>query len=498
MSSQNKIFQREINKDRFDYVLFLVLTCVLALVTLKGFTFAPEIRNDWNSLGFSYDTSIPLILAVPFDLLYVGVAVWFLIRRKVAFGKKQLIMTTIFIILAAFRISSYFLFPESVEFSLSNPFDPNQIIDISYSDYALVDKCIECIAEVIFLFHLYLIAMVFPTLNKDKKDIVSSVVLMLFAAVAIVMTIYSMITEGDILLGNLYYYLGKPGYMINDAISFTSHRNVFGFFLTLGVISQVLFLFKKPNFISILIMLYLAAFTILIHSRTSISICFLLLGLTMISFIVLNLKKHPVISCSFILMILAAIILVVLSLTVFKDRVVVKKIYEELKKFFDFTSVNNRIDHISTSWKLLTYHSYFFWMGLGRVPFMHNYHQYLVAINYEPNTVTSHNGFLEPFFYQGAVMGIIYFIFYIVIFGLIIYLFVKKDKNIGISYLLAGLGLFIHSIFEMRAIFIFESTSILFMMIFLFPLIKEYSYFIANKEDIIDNRRYKTLIYKLS
>ena len=220
MSSQNKIFQREINKDRFDYVLFLVLTCVLALVTLKGFTFAPEIRNDWNSLGFSYDTSIPLILAVPFDLLYVGVAVWFLIRRKVAFGKKQLIMTTIFIILATFRISSYFLFPESVEFSLSNPFDPNQIIDISYSDYALVDKCIECIAEVIFLFHLYLIAMVFPTLNKDKKDIVSSVVLMLFAAVAIVMTIYSMITEGDILLGNLYYYLGKPGYMINDAISF--------------------------------------------------------------------------------------------------------------------------------------------------------------------------------------------------------------------------------------------------------------------------------------
>ena len=170
MSSQNKIFQREINKDRFDYVLFLVLTCVLALVTLKGFTFAPEIRNDWNSLGFSYDTSIPLILAVPFDLLYVGVAVWFLIRRKVAFGKKQLIMTTIFIILATFRISSYFLFSESVEFSLSNPFDPNQIIDISYSDYALVDKCIECIAEVIFLFHLYLIAMVFPTLNKDKKD----------------------------------------------------------------------------------------------------------------------------------------------------------------------------------------------------------------------------------------------------------------------------------------------------------------------------------------
>ncbi len=498
MNSQNRIFQQEIKRERFDYVLFLVLTCILALVCLKGFRLAPDISNDWNSLGFSYDSSIPLILAVPVDILYIIIAIWFLARRKVVFKKKQLFITTIFIILAVYRISSYFLFPESVEFSLANPFDSAQLIDIKFTDYALVDKCIECIAEVIFLFHLYLIAMVFPTLNKDKKDVVSLAVFGLFAAVAIVMTIYSMITEGDKLLGNLYFYLGKPGYTLTDAVSFTSHRNVFGFFLTLGVISQVLLLFKKPNLFSVIIILYCSFFTILIHSRTSISICFLLLVLTIVSFVILNLRKHPIVSTSFILILVAAIVLISLSLTVYEDTPLIKRLMEEIKRFFDFTSINNRIDHLSTSLNLLTYHPYFFWMGLGRVPFMNTYHQYLVAINYEPNTVTCHNGYLEPFFFEGAVMGILYLISYVVLFGFIIYLFIKKDKNTGIGYLLAGLGLAVHSIFEMRALFIFDSTSILFMMIFLFPLLKDYSYYLANKKVIINNRRYELLVYKLS
>ena len=498
MRNQSKIFQLEINKERFDYVLFIILTCALSLVNLKGFTLAPDIEHDWNSLGFSYDTSIPLALAIPIDLFYIGLAIWIFYRRKIKFGKKQLLMTSIFVILACYRISTYFLFPTTVDFIVPNPFETGITYSITYSNYALVDRCIECVAEVLFLFHLYMIAMVFPTLHKDKKEIITKAILIIFSIVAIFMTLYSIIFERELLINNFYDFIGKPGYTFQNVVSITSHRNVFGFFLTFGVIAQIIYLFKKPNFASVLIIIYLTLFTVLTHSRTSICICFLLSFLTLITFIILNLKKHPIISSTFILILLAIIVLLILMFTVFKDESLVENFLNKLKGFLDLTTINNRIDHVSTSMTLLAYYPYFFWVGFGRVPFMSIYHQYLVDINYEPNTVTSHNGYIETFFLQGTAMGILYYIFYIVIFAIIIYLFIKRDKSLGVSYMLAGLGLAIHSIFESRALFIFDSTAPLFMLLFLYPLIYDFSYYRYNEKDIINNRRYELLVDKIS
>lgn len=496
------IQKQAIKRERIDYFLFFIVTCLLALVVMKGFTASTSDSHQWLSFDFSFDTALPPFIAIPSDIGFLVFAIIFMVRRKVRFGKKELLFTALFIVLATYRILTYVYFPETPFYlDVNNPFNNNTLVHLTYNGYpSLLDMVEECIAEVFFLFYLYLVAVFFFSMRKDEKMLIGRIIICIFAAVAVFMTIYSMIFEWDGLVNNFYNFIGKDGYenTFINVKSITSNRNVFGFFITLGVVSQILMLFKKPNVFSIIVIVYLSLFSLLLHSRTTISICFLLDVLTIVSFVILYLKKHPVISSFFILALIGIILFFLLTLVVFKDSSFSKSFAGQLKKFFDFTTINMRKDHLSTSFDLVLANPYFFWIGLGRVPFLSLYHQYLTIVNYEPYTVTSHCGVLESFFFEGAIMGIFYLLIYAACIAIIIYLFVKKQRAVAVSYGISFIGLFLHMLVEPRGMLIIDSTSSLFFLIFLLPLINEYSYYLGSKQAIINNRRYDYLSYRIA
>ncbi len=483
-------------KDRIDHIIFICLTCALALVCLKGFEFDGERANAWFGIVYSFDRAMPLVVAIPVIILFLGLCVLFIIRRKVQFHRKELIITSIFIVIAVYRILTYLIFPTGeIVFQFLDPYTSSEIT-LTYSDYLTIDKVIECLSEVCFLFYFY-VALAFFTDIKNDDGLITEIVYHLFALVAVVMTFYSLIFETDGLINNFYDLIGVPGYNFVDVTSFTSHRNVFGFFITLAVISEIVVFFRRANIVSLILMFYLTIFSIFIHSRTTICICLLLCFLTAVLFSIFNFQKHKVISGIFIGLFSCAVVFVIVFFAAFRDSEIVTILISQIESFFNFQTLFYRGSHIYTSFALLMSNPWFFWFGFGRVPYTSIYHQYLVTIDYEVEIVTSHCGFIEPFLYQGVIMGVLQLFGYIAILGYIIYMFTQKRTDRACGFIVAFFGLSLHSTFESRGLFIFDSTSVLYMLVLLLPVLEEYSYYSAHKTAIINDRRVELLTYKL-
>lgn len=461
-SNTNK---RRVFNNILNIILFLLITICIPLFTLGKFSFKESNEIDGvvsNIYSFSYyaDVTPSLYVVIPLVSVYLLFSVLLLVRLRKEI-KINIFYVILFLLFVGVRCYSIFTFYNgSQTFNYIEPFNESSI-SITYSGFSLTDRIITFIYNFCFASYFLLIATFKPLIKNNKYFF--HILFILIELVVLSMIIYSFIYEFDKVKNNFFaLFSPDPNCKFDMSItSYTTYRNVFGFFLMFGYLFASFDFLHKENFFSLFLMVIFYLFSLILCSRTPLLLMTVASGLFLLLYPIFNFIKHKGYSILFIVTLICIILFFVITLYGFNDTFLNKYL------FFikNYMTVNARKDLGKVALTMMN-NIYVFLCGYSKYPFISIFSQYNLLTPIDHNVLTtSHNSFYDVFIQYGVLgASILAIVLLVMLIRLIVVLF-KEKKTINIAYIIAMGLLAVYSYLEPRFIFLEEGTCIFFILV---------------------------------
>ena len=457
--------------DIRDTFILAILSLLSGFLSIGSITTTDTAEKLNLSNGFTvgnlfveFNTIPKLYVAIPlFAVFFIFLIAFFVCRLKETNIKPNKWMVSIGILLLIARIVGVFFFSPKGNFTYISPLD-NSTVSLTYDGLSMQGKILEIISEFLFGSFFILIFTYIKTLSNYTLPIFK-LALYTPIIVALVALIYSLIKEYNSWINNLLYLLKKVE-EIDNIQSLTTHKNMFGFFLFLGTLSSLIFFYKHHNIIFYILSGIFLVGTVIILSKTSILLTFIVFFIVTIMYFSSYRKEHKINSIICLIVFILSIVVLVFAVYVFFKG-------GFLEKFKNHNTLSMRFDHVNIAAAMFKDQSILLYIfGYGKTPFTVLYERFETAINYEV-LWTSHNSYMETL----AHFGIIGLLTIILCDGYVLhqinYLVIKKKiKECAIYYPIFAI-LCAYSIFEPRMLFLLSSGTevFLFYFILLFPVL---------------------------
>ncbi len=478
-NSQNKIDKSEI----VDIVFLFFLSAFPALFSIAGLSkkiLLGENNDSWLSVHFS--TWFPLLLIIGM-LLYVFFASLFISRRK----KKQTMKVSPWLIsffglmILCRAITNYASPYGAFSIEILSPFDQT-IKSFSYEGVSFLNRTLSFLAESFSLSYMLLLLVFIPTLDKKAFKKVFQYVLILIYLAFLVMKFYSYIKEMDEIENNFMLLAGKKAGVILPVTSFTTHKNMYGFFLWISSLSLLFLYFyhKRFGYFFLFLMAFDFVTCFCAASRLPSLLIFLTMGFLLFYMAVFDLKRNKANGIlSIILLSFFVIFLLVMALG-YNETPLGKKIVYLFSSFRDYRTLTTRNALHDRALSLFsTPFSYLF--GYGKEPYLYFFKE--SGIRMEQELVDfAHSAFIDMLLAYGWIGFLLLLCFYSYLFYHIISLIAKHDEH-GIVYLFLFLIMIGYSTEESKLMPLsMDGTSVLSIYLLILPLEAEYS-FVKSKKD---------------
>lgn len=484
----------------FDIFLFFVLSSFTAIFSLSGYFKNNPIPEQSTFLHQHFFGILNLLMVVSF-LVYVFLFLLFIHRRKKK-DKKRISpwMICLFLFFILLRGATDFSSPyQSFVETFTYPVN-HQIYNISYQGISLPDRIVNFLSEsAILSFFLlpftYMKGMEKPYLIKFFLGILFSVVVLCIAC-----NIYSYITEGKSIIFNIKMMFFKEKGDFCHIASFTSHKNVYGFFLWLGTISLFLLsvLQEKYKGLNLALMVYFLLSAIVIKSRFPIG----LITITILFYLIYTAtafhkkdRSFSIFSYSILGVLLFFLIIV---FTFGKDTAICRKIRFLIEDFTNLRTIFSRKELTMRALSLINSPFHFFF-GYGKEQYMYFFDRLGLAIMSDDIVDLAHNGFLDVIVSYGITGFLPVLLVNISIVIKSIRLIIRKN-NRGILYLFFFLTITFYGFVESRILMGLEGSGFFFLLILLVPVLIDDSCLTKGENDDIYHSMAmeKILITKLS
>jgi len=479
-------FDKRANVDTaelVDFSLFVLLSLLAAVFTLGSFQVSSEAFENMNGfyINGSYFYYLPnrmtdLFIFIPASIAYLTVALLFIYRRYTKTKKlpsQNLIMVLGVLVLLRFISNFSFPYGEQV-YSYLSPFN-HQFYSVSYQGYLIGERIVSFLDEILFYSFFFIAIDYIPTFSVSIKKVVNGL-LYLIIGIAFIMTIYALAVSSSAISNNFRFIFIDSTLELDYSItSFTSQRNVFGFFLLMGAIASFLLSFrKKPNPLLFFFSFYFSFFCLLAWSRIASVLSLVLLILLHLG--VLLFTKYKGYRIYSLVVLAVGLFITVLFLTALKETDIAVSFMHALERFKDDGTLEARYGLWQKALSMFN-NPYAIIFGYGRIPFISILDSYSVLINSQV-LWTSHNAFIDQLLSYG-LSGIV---FEVAFLGYLIYRFsllVKNRSKIGLTYLVILILLLVYSNYEPRMLLSMEGTEIMLFYVFLLTFLfdsKNYSY----------------------
>jgi len=256
ITNKEKSLTSKKENDVFDIILFILVSLFASLFTLGRF--GGEADFELNQTGIVilgkeilYTPSEPmnLYLFIPATICYLVIVLAFLISRYKKINKlPSKYLLSLFSIFVFIRFISVFSFPyEEQSYFFTSPFNQS-LVNVNYSGFSITNRFISFFTDIFFASYFFI---AFDYIKTFSKAFNKALDYFLYAVIllALAMTIYSYCAETSKISNNIIFLFHDHSGTFDITISsFTSYRNVYGFFLLMGcVASFVLSFIRKPN-----------------------------------------------------------------------------------------------------------------------------------------------------------------------------------------------------------------------------------------------------------
>ncbi len=456
-------------KNLLNFFLFLLLTTLSPLFTIGRFTTTPIQGYGYSTEKFGkwiYYPGVPrqTRFLLPLYLIFSVLLVLLLYRMRKEIKPNKLILS-IYIVFVARSLISYLCGPVGNQtFVLTDRNDIKHIVNIAGTSRLLR---FTSVANQ-FFFYTYICAFFHFIKPLTKENIFCFQCLSIARHILVFSRIaYARIKQRTEIIGNLERLLHKKDSFRRNITSYTTNRNVFGFFLFLGYSFAISDFRRRENVFSLLLAVLYIAFSILIISKTpsllrlTLSLCFT------ICYPIFNFNSKRGWSFFFLCVLIFTFLLVVFACLLTPS--LIKYIY---RRFTAMGTRYARYSITSLARTRLKQSVFYFIFGYGRYPFIAIFTQYSFNLDNYPYP-TSHDSYIDILLEFG-ILGRILLIaaFLLVAFYLLKRLY-KDKKQSTVIYILGAIGLSIYSFSEPRALFLREGTSCFFLLLATMPFLED-------------------------
>lgn len=454
-----------------DIFLFFVLSAFTAIFAVSGYFKSSPFPEQFSFLCQHFRGILNLLMVVCL-LIYVFLFLFFIQRRYLKTGKR----------ISPWLISIFLLFVILRGFTdFSSPYEPfvetfvypstHQIYNIAYQGITFSDRIVNFLCEVGILSFFLLPFTYIKGLNKEHLLRFFLGILFTLVLFCFICNIYSYIKEGKDIIFNIKMMFLKENGNFRYISSFTSHKNVYGFFLWIGTLSLFLLAviqerYKGPN---LALMVYFLISAIIIKSRFPVSLISLTIFFYLI-FMAIGFHKKDYIFSVFCYTILGLLFFsLILIFTLGRDTAIYRKITFLISDFTNLRTIFSRKELTLRALSLIN-SPYHFLLGYGKEQYMYFFDQLGTAIMSQDIVDLAHNGFIDVIVSYG-ILGLIPIILVnIYIFVRSIRLITKRNYR-GIIYLFIFSTITFYGFVESRILMGIEGSGFFFFIIMLTPIL---------------------------
>ncbi len=489
-NSQNKIDKSEI----VDVLLLFFLSAFPALFSIAGLSkkiLLGEDKDSWLSVHFS--TWFPLLLIIGM-LLYVFFASIFISKRR----KKHIIsyspwLLSFFALMILCRAITNYASPYGpFSIEILSPFD-HTIKSFPYEGISFLTRTLCFLAESFSISYILLLLLFIPTLDKRAFWKVFQYVLILIYLAFLIMKVYSYFKEMDEIENNFMLLTGKKAGIILPVTSFTTHKNMYGFFLWISTLSLLFLYFYHRKFGYLFFVLMAVDFVTCFcaASRLPSLLIFLTMGFLLFYMAVFDLKRNKINGILSIFLLSFFVIFLLVMAFGYKESPLGKKIVYLFSSFRDYRTLTTRsVLHKRALGLFSTPFTYLF--GYGKEPYLYFFYESGVQMGLELVDF-SHSAFIDMLVSYGWISFLLLLLFYAFLLYQIGYLLYRKNSHAFIYFFVILLMMGYGSEESKLLPLTMDGTSVFSVYLLVLPLEAEY-YFMKAKIDDRLSRRYKEIL----
>mgnify|MGYP002673044849 FL=1 len=470
ISNQVAFQKKKRNKDILITILFYLTTLLLPSLAIGKISFSEDNPiHIFQGITFKPEES-PTIPVFILTVLIRSLLLFFLFHLRKNTKRMSKLGLSLFCLFLVYRLVSLFYFPYGKLDFVVHPQNGASDVTLLFPGLSIYDRISEFVYESLFALY-FLFAFNYAKELPSLADKFLLVILKAFIALGVWTRLYSIAFERSQVIESIKRIIHADFSFFCSVSSFTSNKNVAGFFVLVCSFSCLLLFSRRPSYIYRIIYFLTIPYTVILQSRTPLIlllICGFLFGLLYPFF---NFKKNKGYSVAFII-ITALVLIVLISTYIIKADQINKRIHA----FFEKGTIGSRFALISTSFDLFYHREIYLLTGLGKRPFAYLIGAYRSAIALNDAVYhTSHNAFLDILFTQGVLSLIL-------ALALSVYLLVlcfkigKQNKWMSFTRILIYLSCLVYSFMEPRGLFLREGNIVFFIFLNLLPI-----FFLSNQ-----------------
>lgn len=468
ISNQVALQKKKRNKDILITILFYVTTLLLPSLVIGKISFSEDNPSSiFQAFNPEESPAIPVFILT---VLIRSLLLFFLFHLRKNTKRMSKLGLSLFCLFLVYRLVSLLYFPYGKLDFVVHPQNGASDVTLLFPGFSIYDRIAEFVYESLFALY-FLFAFNYAKELPSLANKFLLVILKAFIALGVLTRLYSIAFERPQIIESIKRIIHADFSFFGDVRSFTSHKNVAGFFVLVCSLSCLLLFSRRPSYIYRIIYFLTIPYTVILQSRTPLIlllICGFLFGLLYPFF---NFKKNKGYSVAFII-ITALVLIVLISTYIIKADAINKRIHA----FFEKGTVGSRFTLISTSFDLFYHREIYLLTGLGKRPFSYLIGAYRSAIALNDSAYhTSHNAFLDILFTQGALSLLL-------VLALSVYLLVlcfkigKQNRWMSFTRILIFLSCLVFSSMEPKGLFLREGNIVFFIFLNLLPI-----FFLSNQ-----------------
>lgn len=468
ISNQVALQKKKRNKDILITILFYVTTLLLPSLVIGKISFSEDNPSSiFQAFNPEESPAIPVFILT---VLIRSLLLFFLFHLRKNTKRMSKLGLSLFCLFLVYRLVSLLSFPYGKLDFVVHPQNGASDVTLLFPGLSIYDRISEFVYESLFALY-FLFAFNYAKELPSLANKFLLVILKAFIALGVLTRLYSIAFERPQIIESIKRIIHADFSFFGDVRSFTSHKNVAGFFVLVCSLSCLLLFSRRPSYIYRIIYFLTIPYTVILQSRTPLIlllICGFLFGLLYPFF---NFKKNKGYSVAFII-ITALVLIVLISTYIIKADAINKRIHA----FFEKGTVGSRFTLISTSFDLFYHREIYLLTGLGKRPFSYLIGAYRSAIALNDSAYhTSHNAFLDILFTQGALSLLL-------VLALSVYLLVlcfkigKQNRWMSFTRILIFLSCLVFSSMEPKGLFLREGNIVFFIFLNLLPI-----FFLSNQ-----------------
>lgn len=477
-----------------NFILFCLLTLIEPIFTLGKFQFSPSDSAEMIFLpNLHYYPGLPpsLLFSLFFFLVFLFLSSLLLFRLKGKTEKSRFVFF-LYLFILILRLVSIFGFPYGENtYQFPDIVCPEIIKEIPYSGFSLLERFSTLLNDFCFYSYFYVFYLSIKEVVKKNKCLFYSLFL-LIDLFALSLIFYSLLFEKENLLFNIKAFL-HGGRWFATILSYTTNKNVLGFFLFIASLFNIACFIRKPSISLLLLNLLYLIYLILIASKTPLMICIFIYIIGFgILYPIFNYREHKGYSLFFSLCFLGLVCFVLLSYFCFKETIFDCHILPLLKGFTYWGTMNARkiLNYVGLS--MANNNPFTFFFGYNKYPFISLFKS--LSSTYDSEFVdpairySSHNSYIDIFL-QNGILGLFCCLLVIALYCRKWFVIQCREHNKNaMSVILGSAALFIYSYSEPRFLFLQEGTCLFFILLVVTPYVT-----IPTREEILKEE----LTYKI-